>query len=67
MRLDLGRDHAESGREALALVVGIDAEAGEPAHAVREVELPVELQVLLLLGRGDAVQELPRRLGVEHR
>ena len=66
-RLDLGRDHAEGGRERLALVVGVDAEAGEAAHAVREVELPVELETLLLLGRRDAVDQLPRRLGIEHR
>ena len=66
-RLDLGRDHAEGRSERLALVVGADAEAAEAAHAVREVELPVELETLLLLGGRDAVDQLPRRLGIEHR
>ena len=40
-RLDVRGDRAERCREALALVVGVDAEAGEPADAVGEVELPV--------------------------
>ena len=66
-RLDLCRDEAERCGHALALVVGVDAEAGEAADAVREVELALELQVLLLLGRRDAVDELAHGLGVEHR
>ena len=59
--LDVGGDRAERGREALALVVRVDAEAGEPADAVGEVELAVQLEMLLLLGRGDAVDELRAR------
>ena len=57
-RLDHRRDRAERGREAAALIEGVDAEAGDAADAVGEVELPAELQVLLLLGRRDAVDQL---------
>ena len=64
-RGDRRRDHPEGGREALALVVGVDTEAGEPADAVCEVELLVELEMLLLLGRRDPVDELPHEVGVE--
>ena len=64
-RLDLGGDRAESRREALALVVGVDAEAGKPADAVGEVELSAQLEVLLLLGGGDPVDELTHEVGVE--
>ena len=66
-RLDVGRDRAEGRREALALVVGVDAEAGEPANAVGEVELAVDLEVLLLLGRRDPVDELADEVRVELR
>ena len=51
----------------LALVVGVDTEAGEPANPVGEVELALELELLLLLGRRDAVDQLPRQVRVEHR
>ena len=66
-RLDVRGDGAERRGEALALVVGVDAEAGESADAVGEVELPPQLEVLLLLGRRDPVDELPDEVGIEHR
>ena len=66
-RLDVRRDRAERGREALPLVERVDAEAGEAADAVREVELAAQLQVLLLLGRRDPVDQLPDQIRVEHR
>ena len=47
----------------LALEVDVDAEAGEARDAVREVELPLDLEVLLLLAREDLVQQLLRVLG----
>ena len=64
-RLDLRRDRAECGREAPALVVGVDAEPGETADAVGEVELPAELQVLLLLRRRDPVDQLAQEIRIE--
>jgi hypothetical protein len=64
-RLDLLRDEAERGADRLALEVDVDAEAREPRHGVREVELPVELEVLLLLAREDAVEQRPRVVGGE--
>ena len=36
-----------------------------PGKRIGEVELPVELELLLLLGREDPVERLARRLGVE--
>ena len=59
-RLDLLRDEAERRAERLALEVDVDAEAREPGERVGEVELAVELEVLLLLGREDPVQRLAR-------
>src|SRR5206468_7556636 len=57
-RLDVGGDEAERSGEALALVVRVDAEASLAAEPVGEVELAVDLQLLLHLCRGDAVEEL---------
>ena len=51
------RDQPERGAEALALEVGVDAEAREAGDRVREVDLPLRLEVLLLLGREDPVDE----------
>ncbi len=65
-RADVRRDHAESSRKRLALVVGTDTEPAETSHAVREVELTVELQILLLLGRRDPVDELACEVRVEY-
>jgi hypothetical protein len=56
-RLQLGRDETEGGTEALALEVDVHAEAREARDRVREVELPVDLELLLLLGREDPVEE----------
>ena len=56
-RLQLGGDHAEGRAEALALEIDVDAEAREARDRVRDVDLPVDLQVLLLLGREDAVEQ----------
>ena len=66
-RADVGGDRPERRRQALALVVRVDAEAGEPADAVGEVELAVQLEQLLLLGRGDAIDELAHEIGRQHR
>ena len=62
-RLDLLRDEAERGADGAALEVDVDAEAREAGDAVREVELPLDLEVLLLLAREDPVDELLRVLG----
>ena len=56
-RLQLGGDHAEGRAEALALEIDVDAEAREARDRVRDVDLAVDLQVLLLLGREDAVEQ----------
>ena len=40
----------------------VDAEAGDAGHRVGHVDLPVDLEPLLLLGGEDAVEELLRRL-----
>jgi hypothetical protein len=62
-RLDLGRNQAEGRAERLALPVDVHAEAREAGNGVREVDLAVDLEILLLLGREDPVEELLRRLG----
>jgi pilus retraction protein PilT len=59
-RLDLLRDQAEGSADRLALVVDVHAEAGNARHRVREVELAVQLEMLLLLAREDAVEERAR-------
>jgi hypothetical protein len=57
-RLQLVGDEAEGGADGAPLEVDVDAEAREAGDGVREVELPVDLEVLLALGRQDAVEEL---------
>src|SRR5207247_8674710 len=64
-RLQLGGDEPERSADRLALEVDVDAEAREAGDRVREVELTVQLEVLLLLAREDAVQELLRLLTCE--
>ena len=59
-RLDRLRDQPEGGADARALEVGVDAEAREAGNRVGEVELPLRLEELLLLGRADPVDERPR-------
>ena len=48
--------------ERVALEVDVHAEPSEAGNAVREVELAVDLEALLLLGREDAVEERARRV-----
>jgi len=61
-RLDHPRHEAEGGGEAVALEIDVDAEAGDAGDGIREVDLPVDLEPLLLLGREDAVEKVPRLL-----
>ncbi len=62
-RLELFRDHPERGAERLALEVDVDAEAGQTRHVVRGVDLTLDLELLLLLGREHAVEQLLRVVG----
>ena len=66
-RLQLGGDETKGGADGLALEVDVDAEAREAGDRVREVELALQLEVLLLLAREDAVEELLCLLGRECR
>src|SRR4051794_28903873 len=54
-RLQLGGNQAKGGTDRLALEVDVDTEAREAGNRMREVELPLDLQLLLLLAREDAV------------
>jgi hypothetical protein len=65
--LQVGGNEAERACEALALGVDVDAEAREPGDRVREVDLAVELESLLLLAGDDAVQQLAGGIRGEHR
>ena len=65
-RLQLLRDDAEGGAERLALEVDVDAEAGEAGNRMRGVDLPLDLELLLLLRREDAVEQLLGVLGGQH-
>src|SRR4029450_13866258 len=49
-RLDVGRDQPEGGAKRAALEEDIDAEARETRDRMREVDLAVALERLLLLG-----------------
>ena len=66
-RLDRFGNEAEGGADRAALEVDVDAEAREARDAVREVELPLDLEVLLLLAREDPVDELLRVLRRQRR
>ena len=66
-RLDLGGDQAEGGAECLALPVDVHTEAREAGDGMREVDLAIQLEVLLLLGREDAVEQLLRDIGRQRR
>ena len=59
-RHDVERDRAEGRAEAGALEVGVDAEPGRAGHLVREVQLPVRLELLPLRVGEDRVDDLPR-------
>ncbi len=50
-----------------ALEVDVDAEAGEPRNGVRGVDLPLDLELLLLPGREDAVEQLLGDVGRQDR
>ena len=41
----------------------VDAEPCEPGDAIGEVELPIDLELLLLLGGEDAIEERARVVG----
>ena len=57
----LGTSRNAAG-QALTLEVDVDAEARKPRQGVREVDVEPLLELLLLLGRGHPVQELPGRV-----
>ena len=59
-REDPVRDQTEDCGGRASLEEDVDAEAGDAGDRVREVDLPVDLEPLLLLGREDAVEELLR-------
>jgi hypothetical protein len=63
--LDVGRDQPEGGAERAALEEDIDAEAREARDRMREVDLAVDLEQLLLLRGQDAIEHLVRVLGRE--
>src|SRR5665647_889674 len=65
--LDQDGDQAKRGAQAVALEVGVDAEARAPGHRVREVDLPLVLQALPLVLGEDAVDELPGVVGAQAR
>src|SRR4029079_16854680 len=59
---------AEGCGEAVALEVDVDAEAGDAGDGIGEVDLAVDLEALLLLGREHAIEKvtgLLRREGLE--
>ena len=62
-RLQLLRDDPEGGADRLALEVDVDAKACESRHRVRHVDLTLDLELLLLLRREDAVEQLLRVVG----
>ena len=64
-RLQLGGDETEGGADRRALVVRVDAEAGETGDRIREVDLPVGLQPLALVVAEDRVHDLTGHRGVE--
>ena len=62
-REDLVRDQAERGADGAPLEEDVDAEPGDAGDRVREVDLALDLEPLLLLGREDAIEELLGLLG----
>ena len=64
-RLDVGGDQPEGRTERPALEEDVDAEPREPGNRVREVDLAVDLEQLLLLRGQDAVEHLMCVLGSE--
>jgi hypothetical protein len=66
-RLDLRGNQAEGRAKGLALPVDVHAEAREARNRVGEVDLAADLEVLLLLGGEDPVEQLLRDLGGQRR
>ncbi len=66
-RENLVRDQAERRADAVALEEDVDAEARDAGDGVRDVDLPLDLEPLLLLGRQDAVQPLAGVVGGQRR
>src|SRR5882724_2954285 len=60
--LDLGGDKPKSRPDRLPLEIDVDTEARQAGNRVREIELPLDLEILLLLAREDAVEQLLRPL-----
>ena len=60
-----GRKSGGGGGERVALKVDVDAEAGDAGDGVGEVDLAVDLEPLLLLGREHAIEKVARLLGSE--
>jgi hypothetical protein len=61
-RLDHLRHETEGCGEAVALEVDVDAETGDAGDRIREVDLAIDLETLLLLGREDAIEKVARFL-----
>ena len=66
-RADLVRDQAERGADGVALEEHVDAEARDAGDGVRDVDLPLDLEPLLLLGREDPVEQLAGVVGGQRR
>ena len=66
-REDLVGDQAEHGAHGAPLEEDVDAEAGEAGDRVREIDLALDLETLLLLRRQDAIEELLGLLTGERR
>src|SRR5262249_39126788 len=64
-RPDLLRDLAERAADGVALEIDVDAEAGDSRDEVREVDLAVDLEALLLLRVEDPVEDFLRPVGFE--
>ena len=54
-------------RRGSRAAIEVHAEAGDAGDRIGHVQLPVQLRLLLLLGRRDPVEEVPRVLGGQHR
>ena len=56
-RLQLRRDHSEGSAETFPLEIDVDTKAGQSRNRVRHVQLPLDLEVLLLLRRHHAIEQ----------
>jgi hypothetical protein len=64
-RLQFCGNQTERSADRLPLEVDVDTEARQAGNRMGEVELPFDLELLLLLAREDAVEELLRVLRCE--